>query len=297
MFLRRSSSAYSVVLLLGGCSFGLAAFDEGSPSSDDDGAADDDGSGDDDTTPGDDDTASADDDSNPADDDTTAGHDDGPDLDGDGYSPPEDCDDWNAAVHPGQVEVACDSDDNDCNGEYAPEDLDLDGDGRSPCLGDCDDGSAQTSPSAAELECDGIDQDCDGLDDCSGTGPPGGPPSGSICDGASYAGNAGAVDVIGSLSASDLTYSDGVGTYYYDAHEVQVPGAGAYDIILLSYDFDAWVEVYDATCTLVGYDNDSWDWFGTDALLSITATSVDTMYVITTSFYNLETGQYEFGVL
>jgi hypothetical protein len=39
----------------------------------------------------------------------------GPDLDGDGYGPPCDCDDSQADVHPGAVE-ACDRVDNDCDG-------------------------------------------------------------------------------------------------------------------------------------------------------------------------------------
>lgn len=37
------------------------------------------------------------------------------DTDGDGYPAPEDCDDSNAAVHPGAVET-CDALDNDCDG-------------------------------------------------------------------------------------------------------------------------------------------------------------------------------------
>jgi len=38
------------------------------------------------------------------------------DMDGDGYSPPADCDDFNATVYPGRVPDDCDSLDNDCDG-------------------------------------------------------------------------------------------------------------------------------------------------------------------------------------
>ena len=87
------------------------------------------------------------------------------DGDGDGYRDCEDCDDSEAAIHPGAAE-ACDGLDNDCNGEVDDE-VDLDGDGWWPleCGGDdCDDTDPAVNPHADEsVACDdGIDNDCDG---------------------------------------------------------------------------------------------------------------------------------------
>lgn len=118
------------------------------------------------------------------------------DLDEDGYTEADgDCDDANAAVHPGAEEV-CDRLDQDCDGavDESPSDgvpawTDADGDGfgapgatTSACLapggalaagyadndGDCHDDDATAFPGshAPETPKDGVDQDCDGLDRC-----------------------------------------------------------------------------------------------------------------------------------
>ncbi len=98
------------------------------------------------------------------------------DADGDGYGDPalteeacdlpaghvdngDDCDDGDAAVHPGAAEI-CDGEDDDCDGEV-DEGFDLDGDGITECGGDCDDDDPAVLPGADEY-CNGIDDDCDG---------------------------------------------------------------------------------------------------------------------------------------
>jgi hypothetical protein len=101
-----------------------------------------------------------------------------------------DCNDGNAAVHPGAVESCNDGLDDDCDGaaDDGPDrpgcvayhvDGDLDGWGdpaEGPCLchadgqwatargGDCDDGDATRNPGMAE-SCNDLDDDCDGATD------------------------------------------------------------------------------------------------------------------------------------
>ncbi len=106
------------------------------------------------------------------------------DGDGDGAPEGEDCNDANAAVYPGAIEV-CDGVDNDCNGtidgadaaDAVPSYADADGDtfgddgtaelgcdlppGRAAVGGDCDDYDAELNPAAEEI-CDGLDNNCDG---------------------------------------------------------------------------------------------------------------------------------------
>ena len=114
------------------------------------------------------------------------------DADGDGFDEGSDCDDTDAAIHPGAVEV-CDEVDNDCDGLIDVDDpdntdhvqyyYDADGDGfgyerntKTSCThpgsgwltdaGDCNDADADTNPDADEICDDGVDRDCDGLVDC-----------------------------------------------------------------------------------------------------------------------------------
>jgi hypothetical protein len=106
--------------------------------------------------------------------------DDAVDADGDGYAADEDCDDGDASVHPGAVEV-CDGVDNNCadgvdegvSGTwYTDADADGFGDAASPIeacdqppgavpsSSDCDDADPAVYPSAPEV-CNGLDDNCD----------------------------------------------------------------------------------------------------------------------------------------
>lgn len=74
----------------------------------------------------------------------------------------QDCDDTNANIHPGAIEL-CNSLDDNCDGQV-DENFDQDGDGYGPCTGDCNDLNASIHPGAPEL-CNNLDDDCDGLVD------------------------------------------------------------------------------------------------------------------------------------
>jgi hypothetical protein len=106
------------------------------------------------------------------------------DGDNDGFNAEDDCNDGDAAVRPGAVEL-CDGIDNNCDGVVDEgvsvtyyEDADSDGygnpetalaacerpEGFVPNGSDCDDTSAAAFPSGVEI-CDGYDNDCDGTID------------------------------------------------------------------------------------------------------------------------------------
>lgn len=74
-----------------------------------------------------------------------------------------DCDDLDAKVHPGALEVTCNGVDDDCNVETADA-ADDDSDGVLACT-DCDDFNPQRFPGADEVCWDEIDNDCDGETD------------------------------------------------------------------------------------------------------------------------------------
>jgi len=84
------------------------------------------------------------------------------DGDLDGWTPAQgDCDDADAAVHPGAPDPVGDGIDQNCDG---PDGVDADGDGSLAIASggdDCDDGDPTVLPGAAE-SCDGVDEDCDG---------------------------------------------------------------------------------------------------------------------------------------
>ena len=90
------------------------------------------------------------------------------DDDGDGYSElGGDCQDDDAAIHPGAPEVPDDLIDQNCDGFDATSmnNDDLDGDGYSIIDGDCNDQDAQIGPGVDEVCDNDIDDNCDGLVD------------------------------------------------------------------------------------------------------------------------------------
>jgi hypothetical protein len=112
------------------------------------------------------------------------------DLDRDGFSTRDDCDDGRADVFPGAVE-RCDGVDDDCDGVLLPTEVDLDGDGWLGCPelrfgtllpADCDNRRADVRPYLREDCFDGVDNNCDGRTDLADDGDLDGD-GWTVCDG------------------------------------------------------------------------------------------------------------------
>ena len=80
------------------------------------------------------------------------------DLDDDGYSGDEDCNESDPTINAGAFE-RCNQFDDNCNGDI-DEGFDADQDGFFQCTGDCNDNDATIRPNAQDLCDDGIDSDC-----------------------------------------------------------------------------------------------------------------------------------------
>ena len=88
------------------------------------------------------------------------------DGDGDTVCLPDDCDDGNAAIHPGATEACGNGVDDDCDAETDEGCGCADADGDAICPpDDCNDADAATNPGIAERCGDGADNDCDGQTD------------------------------------------------------------------------------------------------------------------------------------
>ena len=103
------------------------------------------------------------------------------DGDGDGYFPPDDCDDNDAAINPGAEENCIDGTDNDCDNLTDAQDPDAVGcpvtctdadadtysvEGGDCGVVDCNDSDAAVNPGETEVCTGGTDDDCDSKVDC-----------------------------------------------------------------------------------------------------------------------------------
>jgi hypothetical protein len=132
------------------------------------------------------------------------------DRDNDGFVPPADCNDNDASVHPGAVDVPDDGIDQDCNGHDAHNpDQDHDGYNEGD---DCNDHDPNIHPGAVDIPRNGIDEDCDGHDnrdaDNDGYNTPADPGQPRDCDDANPAIHPNARDIPHNGIDEDCSGSD-----------------------------------------------------------------------------------------
>jgi hypothetical protein len=271
----------------------------------------------------------------PPDDDSTGDDDDSAlaDVDGDGYTIPEgDCDDADAAVHPGAEEI-CDGKDNDCNGNMPEDDVDHDSDGYPPCAGDCDDEDPLVSPGVAEIPYDGIDNNCsegdftdvdqdghdwegvDGGDDCDdndasvypGADEINGDGVDSNCDGlddiplGSYCyDDENTMTVPGwtqfSLSSwSDADNGPAGADHYLDDIEFEVEAGWVLTLSMMdeSWSLDPYLFLLDTACQVLAEDDNSGAEDEDDAQITFEFATAGVYTLVATSAGPWQTGSYE----
>lgn len=162
------------------------------------------------------------------------------DQDNDGYAleggdcGSVDCDDTNAAIHPGATENCSDNIDNNCNGLVDAQDpaavgclvcTDSDGDGFAVEGGscgavDCNDNDASINPSATDIPNNGIDEDCSGADSVDATAVDqdgdGYTQASGDCDDSNAAINPGAIDIPNNGIDENCDGADSVDTSLLD---------------------------------------------------------------------------------
>ena len=191
---------------------------------------------------------------------------------GEGYvADGSDCDDGDAAVHPGADEL-CDGVDNDCDDEVDEDPIDgstwyadADGDGygdpdsttedcevpsshvTAKLATDCDDGDPTINPEGTEI-CDGVDNDCDGVADdealdaetwyadADGDGHGDADSSVTACDQPS---GAVAAEDADDCDDSDASINPSASESWYDGIDQDCDGANDYDQDADGYDSDA----------------------------------------------------------